>query len=264
VVNFPKRFKDSRVEDEMKDIYQECPFYGVPRMTLELKKRGYPVNHKRVRRLQHKIGLRTVYPRPKFRTSVSEPEHEKFPYLLRNTEIERPNHVWSTDITYTAVDGKRAFVIAILDWFSRRVLSYNVTNTMDTFHCVETLETAIRFHGLPDIFNSDQGSQFTSREFTNLLKEKEVRISMNGRNRCLDNAKMERFWWALKYEDIKLKDYQTLPQLRLGVQSYVNFYNSRRGHTALPDFKTPNEVYFGTCNPRAIGYSKAKAFTPIF
>lgn len=245
------------------NIYEHTPFYGVPRLTAELNRRGYNVNHKRVRRLQKALGLRTVYPRPHFNTSEPHPEHEKFPYLLRKLAIERPNQVWSTDITYTAVAGHRAFVIGIVDWFSRKVMAYNVVNTMDAFHCVDTLRMAVERFGKPEIFNSDQGSQFTSNEFIDELKSYGIRISMDGRGRCLDNAKMERFWWALKYEDIKIKEYVSLPQLRFGVQHYVNFYNVQRIHSAL-QYKTPDEVYFGTCNLRSNGYSNSKVFTPIF
>lgn len=248
--NFGRVCSDERAKDEMRAIYMECPFYGVPRMTLELNKRGCKVNHKRVRRIHRELGLKTVYPRPKFNTSSPCEEHKKYPYLLRNLPITRPNQVWATDITYTAVAGHRAFVIAIIDLFSRKVLAYNVVNTMDTAHCVETLELAVRKYGRPEIFNSDQGSQFTSREFTEILEKGGISISMDGKGRCLDNAKMERFWWALKYENIKIMDYLSLAQLRMGVQSYVNFYNSRRPHTALgglTDHITPDEIYFGTC-----------------
>lgn len=221
-------------------------------MSLELKHRGYRMNHKRIRRLHKELGLKTVYPRPRFNTSEPHPKHEKYPYLLRNLPVTRPNQVWATDITYTAVDGHRAFVIAIIDLFSRKVLAYNVVNTMDTVHCIETLGLAISKYGKPEIFNSDQGSQFTSMEFTEILKTGGISISMDGKGRCLDNSKMERFWWALKYENIKIMDYVSLPQLRRGVQSYVNFYNSQRPHTALGnvgDYITPDEAYFGTCNP---------------
>ena len=209
------------------------------------------------------MNLRTVYPRPRFNTSEPHPEHEKFPYLLRKCKIERPNQVWSTDITYTAVAGHRLFVIGIVDWFSRKVLAYNVVNTMDAFHCVDTLKTAIDSYGKPEIFNSNQGSQFTSSEFLTELRNHGIQISMDGRGRCLDNAKMERFCWALKYEDIKIKEYVSLPQLRFGVQHYVNFYNSKRIHSAL-QYRTPDEVYFGTCNRQAVEYSKTRVFTPIF
>lgn len=155
---------DERFKDEMMEIYMETPFYGVPRLTAELKRRGYRVNHKRVRRLQKCLHLRTVYPRPRFNTSEPHPEHEKFPYLLRKCKIEPPNQVWSTDISCTAIAGHRAFVIGIVDWFSHKVLAYNVVNTMDAFHCAETLKMAVDSYGKPEIFNSDQGSQFTSFE----------------------------------------------------------------------------------------------------
>ena len=246
----------------MIDIYLNQPFYGVPRLTAELRRRGWLVNHKKVSRLQKLAGLKTVYPRPHFNTSEPDLEHKKFPYLLRGIKIAHTNHVWSTDITYTAVAGHRAYVIAILDWFSRKVLAYNVVNTMDAYHCVETLHKALEVYGQPEIFNSDQGSQFTSNEFISELESRGISISMDGRGRCLDNAKMERFWWALKYEDIKLKEYTSLSQLRRGVCSYVNFYNGARLHSAL-EYKTPDEVYLSSCNMQIKGYSKSRAFTPI-
>lgn len=235
-------------------MYIRTPFYGNPRMTEELKQMGYNVNHKRVHRLRKELGFKTVYPRPKFNTSESCPEHKKYPYLLRKLTIDHPNQVWATDITYTAVDGHRAFVIAIIDLYSRKVLAYNVVNTMDVEHCIETLEIALEKYGAPEIFNSDQGSQFTSNAFTGMLEANSIRISMDGRGRCLDNAKMERFWWSLKYEDIKIKEYVSLPQLRFGVQHYVNFYNSRRIHSAL-EYKTPNAVYQEACNVQSNTYS---------
>ena len=154
-------------------------------------------------------------------------------------------------------------MIGIVDWFSRKLMAYNVVNTMDAFHCVETLRMAIERFGKPEIFNSDQGSQFTSDEFIEELQRHNIQISMDGRGRCRDNAKMERFWWALKYEDIKIQDYVSLPQLRFGVQHYVNFYNTRRIHSAL-QYKTPDEVYFGICNSANRGYISSRPFTPIF
>jgi len=244
------------------DIYLHTPFYGVPRLTAEMNRRGFNINHKRVRRLQKELKLQTVYPRPRFNTSEAHPAHEKFPYLLRKLRIKRPNQVWATDITYTGVAGNRAFVIGIVDLFSRKVMAYNVVNTMDAFHCVETLQTAIHAFGVPEIFNSDQGSQFTSAEFVSELRNHGIQISMDGRGRCLDNAKMERFWWALKYEDIKIKEYVSLQQLRFGVQHYVNFYNAKRVHSAL-QYQTPNEVYFNTCNSPIKAYSNSRTFTPI-
>ena len=216
-------------------------------MTEQLNRMGYSVNHKHVYRLRKELGLKTVYPRPKFNSSQSNAEHRKYPYLLHKLTIDHPNQVWATDITYTTVSGSRAFIIAIIDLYSRKVLACNVVNTMDVEHCMETLETALQKYGGTEIFNSDQGSQFTSRAFTETLKKHNIRISMNGKARCLDNAKMERFWWALKYEDIKLKEYTSLPQLRRGVQQYVNFYSTRRIHSAL-DYKTPDAVYREACN----------------
>jgi putative transposase len=235
------------IKEELMKMYIEIPFYGNPRMTEQLKQMGYDINSKRVYRLRKELGLKTVYPRPKFNTSEACPEHKKYPYLLHKLTIDHPNQVWATDITYTAVAGNRAFVIAIIDLYSRKVIAYNVVNTMDVEHCIETLEMALKRYGSPEIFNSDQGSQFTSKAFTDVLKNNNIRISMDGKGRCLDNAKMERFWWSLKYEDIKIKEYVSLPQLKRGVQHYVNFYNSRRIHSAL-EYKTPNVVYQETCN----------------
>ena len=173
-------------------------------------------------------------------------------------KIVRSNQVWATDITYTAVEKGRAFVIAIIDLFSRKVLSHSVVNTMDAFHCVDVLKNALQRYGKPDIFNSDQGSQFTSKEFVNVLKEAKVKISMDGRGRCLDNAKMGRFWWALKYENIHLSDYQSLRQLRFGMQNYINFYNAKRIHSAL-NWKTPDMVYDLSCNRQSTFYGKQES-----
>lgn len=198
-------------------IYMEKPFYGILRITAELNQLGYSVNHKHVARLHKDMKLETIYPHSRFHTSDSCPEHQKYPYLLKDMKIDHPNQVWSTDITYTKVNGNRTFVIAIVDWYSRKSLAYNVVNSMDTHHCIETLQQAVEKYGHPEIFNSDQGSQFTSREFTETLKKLGIRISMDGRGRCRDNARMERFWWSLKYEDLKIHDYVSLPQLRRGV-----------------------------------------------
>jgi putative transposase len=175
--------------------------------------------------------------------------------------IDHSNQVWTTDITYTKVSGCRAFVIAIIDLYSRNNLAYNVVNTMDAYSCIETLLLAMTRYGIPEIFNSDQGSQFTSKEFTDVLKEYGVKISMDGRGRCHDNAKMERFWWSLKYEDLLIKEYKSLPQLRRGVQGYVNFYNGVRLHSAL-NYRTPDAVYEeGLHNRAALLLQKKKTNT---
>lgn len=240
------------------EIYKECPFYGVPRTTKQLQQMGYNINHKRVNRLRRELRLKTTYPRPRFNTSVACEEHKKYPYLLRGLKIIRPNQVWATDITYTAVERGRAFVIAIIDLYSRKVMSYCVVNTMDTEYCIEVLNAALRKYGKPEIFNSDQGSQFTSKAFTDVLKKHCIKISMDGKGRCLDNAKMERFWWSLKYENIYLNDYKSLVQMRRGVQIYINFYNSRRIHSAL-DWKTPDAAYGQACNLQSMSYSKSES-----
>lgn len=249
---------DEVIKEEIMEIYKDYPFYGIPRTTALLHKMGYKINHKRVNRLRKELKIRTVYPRPRFRTSDPCEEHEKYPYLLRNLEIEHPNQVWATDITYTAVEGGRVFIIAIIDLYSRKVMSYCVVNTMDAEHCINILNEAIQRYGKPDIFNSDQGSQFTSTEFTKVLKRNKIKISMDGKGRCLDNAKMERFWWSLKYENIYLNDYKSLPQMRRGVQCYINFYNSRRIHSAL-DWQTPNAVYGQPCNLQSKSYIKSES-----
>ena len=168
------------------------------------------------------MNLQTVYLRPHFNTSEPHPEHEKFPYLLRKCKIERPNQVWSTDITYTTVAGHRAFVIGIVDWFSHKVLAYNVVNTMDAFHCVETLTMTMDSYGKPKIFNSDQGNKFTRSEFVEELRNYGIQISMDG-----DDVWIGAFCWALKYDAIKIKEYISLPHFRFRVQPCVNFYNSR-------------------------------------
>ena len=225
-------------------MYLRTPFYGTPRATAELQRMGYEVNHKHVRRLRRELGLRTVYPRPKFNTSEAHPEHEKFPYLLRDVAIARPNQVWATDITYTAVGGGRAFVIAIMDLYSRKVLAYNVVNTMDAEHCIDTLTMALRRYGRPEIFNSDQGSQFTSREFIKVLKDNGIGISMDGKGAWRDNVFVERLWRTIKYEEVYRRAYSSVSEARASLARYIDgFYNARRPHSSL-DRKTPDEAYF--------------------
>lgn len=236
-----KRF-DAQAKDKMQKIYETTPFYGVRRMTVELKRQGLAINHKHVARLHREMGLETIYPHKKLNTSQSNPEHPFYPYLLRDKEIIRPNQVWSTDITYTKVNGHKAFVIAIIDWFSRMVLAHCTVNTMDTYYCVKLLHEAVGKYGKPEIFNSDQGSQFTSRCFVDALKSYGIRISMDGKGRCRDNARMERFWWALKYEDLNLHCYESMQELRAGVDRYVEFYNKKRIHSALK-YQTPENIY---------------------
>ena len=221
-------------------IYTRCPFYGSRRMVIELGRRGYPANRKRVQRLMRRMGLAGMAPGPM--TSRPHPEHKVYPYLLRGVSITRPNQVWSTDVTYVRLPRGFAYLVAIIDWSSRKVLSWRLSNTMDAAFCVDALEEALRLHGTPEIFNSDQGSQFTSKAFTDVLKGAEVAISMDGRGRAFDNIFVERLWRTVKYEDVYLKGYASLGELTVGLADYFQFYNTERPHQSLED-QTPAAVY---------------------
>jgi putative transposase len=209
-------------------------------MVYILKKNGHAVGRKRVQRLMREMGLAGMMPGPN--TSRRKPGHKIYPYLLRGVPIVRPNQVWSTDITYIRLLNGFVYLVAIMDWYSRKVLSFRVSNTMDTAFCVDCLEEALRIHGKPEIFNSDQGSQFTSLQFTGILKQEDIAISMDGRGRAFDNIFVERLWRNVKYEDIYLKDYSTIPELALGLKAYFKLYNSERPHQALEN-KIPDDVY---------------------
>ena len=227
---------------QIDEIYLKWPFYGTRRIRNELIRRGYRVNRKRVQRLMRLMGLQAIYPRR--RTSPPAPGHRIYPYLLRDLSINRPNQVWATDITYIPMAQGFMYLVAILDWHSRRVLSWRLSNTLDTDFCIEALEEALSRNGPPDIFNTDQGAQFTSAAFTDVLKAHQVQISMDGKGRWMDNVFVERLWRTVKYEDIYLRAYENPAQLRAGLERYFRFYNTQRGHTAL-DKQTPDEVYFG-------------------
>ena len=228
---------------QIDEIYLQWPFYGTRRMCNELARRDQVVNRKRVQRLMRLMGLQAIYPRR--RTSLPASGHRIYPYLLRDLSIDRPNQVWATDITYIPMAQGFMYLVAILDWHSRRVLSWRVSNTLDTDFCVEALEEALAEHGPPKIFNTDQGAQFTSAAFTDVLKAHQVKISMDGKGRWMDNVFVERLWRTVKYEDVYLRAYETPADLKAGLDRYFRFYNTRRGHTAL-DKQTPDEVYFGT------------------
>jgi putative transposase len=215
------------------------PFYGVGRMTQHLCQHGHPVNVKRVRRLMRVMGLEAIYPKP--RTSLKNPENKVYPYLLRDLTIDRCDQVWATDITYIPLYRGWAYLVAIMDWFSRYVLAWELSVTADASFCVSTLERALAL-GTPEIFNSDQGSQFTSRAFTGVLLGTGVRISMDGRGRVFDNIFVERLWRSVKYEDVYLRDYQTPPEAVCGLGRYFAFYNHARPHQAL-GWRTPAQVY---------------------
>lgn len=220
-------------------LYTEAPFYGSRRMTAALKRLGYPVNRKRVRRLMAKMGLEAIYPKPNI--SQAHPEHRIYPYLLNGMAIERPNQVWSTDITYVRLRRGFAYLAAVIDWYSRKVLAWRLSNTMDTGFCLECLEAALQL-GRPLIFNTDQGSQFTSRDYTQRLLDAGIQISMDGRGRALDNVFVERLWRSVKYENIYLKGYETMAEAQAGLVDYFQFYNAGRLHQSL-NYATPNEVH---------------------
>jgi len=222
--------------------YTDHPDMGVPSMTAYLCNQGKKCGPKRVRRLMRLMGLEAIYPKP--RTSIPNKQHEIYPYLLRDVEICHPNQVWSTDITYVRLKHGFVYLVAIMDWYSRKVLSWRLSNTMNVGFCCSALEEALLFYGTPDIFNSDQGSQFTSGAFIDQLKEKGISISMTGKGRALDNVFIERLWRTVKYGDIYIKGYETIPEATAGLKKYFEYYNERRGHSSLGD-KCPDMVYYG-------------------
>jgi putative transposase len=221
-------------------VISSLPFYGYRKVALELRRNGLEVTRKQVRRVMHRAGLRAIYPTR--RTSLRNKRRPVYPYLLQEQKIWLPNQVWAADITYVKLKGCFVFLVAILDLFSRRVLAWKLSNTIDTAFCVAALEEAIAVWGTPAIFNSDQGSQFTSTEFTEVLKHHNIMISMDGVGRALDNIYVERLWRTLKYEEIYLKDYASMGELASGLKRYFAFYNDQRFHQSL-DYATPSELY---------------------
>ena len=220
--------------------YTDTPYYGIRRMTAWLRSQGYAVNHKRVARLLHTMGLETIYPKP--RLSQPHPAHRVYPYLLRGVPITRVNQVWSTDITYIRLHGGFIYLVAVMDWFSRYVLSWAVSITMDVGFCLEALDHALEL-ARPEIFNTDQGAQFTSLDFTGRLAAAGIQMSMDGRGRALDNVFVERLWRTVKYEEVYLKDYETPREAMQGLETFFVRYNERRQHQSL-DYRTPAAVYF--------------------
>jgi putative transposase len=219
--------------------YLATPFYGARKIAAWLKSQGQLVNRKRVRRLMRLMGLKAIYRRP--RTSKPAPGHKIYPYLLGGLKITRPNQVWAADITYIPMARGFLYLVAIIDWYSRCVLSWRLSNTLDAGFCVEALEEALK-EGKPDIFNTDQGAQFTSEAFTGLLEQHGVKISMDGKGSYNDNLFIERLWRTVKYEEVYLKTYQDARDARIGLGSYFRFYNTERPHQAL-GYRTPAEVF---------------------
>ena len=221
--------------------FLKTPFYGVRRMCIWLRSLGHVINKKRVRRLMRQMGLQAVYPRP--RTSLPGDGHKIYPYLLKDLVIDRPNQVWATDITYIPMARGFMYLIAIMDWHSRRVLSWRVSNTMEADFCVDALEEALERYGKPHIFNTDQGSQFTSEAFTEALNKHDVRISMDGKGCYRDNIFVERLWRSVKYECVYLKAFDDATHLKQELTIWFEWYNTERPHQSLND-STPNQVYF--------------------
>jgi len=220
--------------------YTRHPFYGSRKISKFLCNLGYKVNRKRVQRLMKVLGLAGMAPGPN--TSRPHPESKVYPYLLRGVAVTHPNHVWSTDITYIRLARGFVYLVAVIDWYSRKVLSWRLSNTLDTGFCVDALEQAIQEYGVPEIFNTDQGCQFTSKAFTDVLKSHAITISMDGRGRALDNIFVERLWRSVKHEDVYLKGYATMTELLIELREYFVFYNTERTHPSL-GYSTPDKVY---------------------
>ena len=233
----PENLELMRLIDEE---YTRHPFYGTRQMRNYLRKRGYKVNRKRVQRLMRKMGIQSVAPKPG--TSKPHPSHKVYPYLLRNLVIDQPDQVHCTDITYIRLPGGFVYLTAVMDWYSRFVLSWEVSVTMDTEFCVSALERSLRLYGAPEIFNTDQGAQYTSKEFTGILHDHKVKISMDGKGRAMDNIFIERLWRTVKYEEIYLKEYESVAELKKALKTYFHFYNYERPHKSLGR-KSPADIY---------------------
>jgi putative transposase len=237
----PIRPEDLEMMKLIDEQYMKTPVYGSRSMRNFLSREGYKVNRKRVQRLMRLMGLDAIYPKP--RTSKPHPEHRIYPYLLKGLDINRSNMVWAADITYIPLRRGFMYLVAVMDWHSRKVLSWRISNTLDADFCVSALEEAITCYGSPEIFNTDQGSQFTSEAFTNVLKSKSIRISMDGRGRCMDNIFVERLWWTVKYHYLYLHSFENGVELRKGLRSWFEYYNRERSHQSL-NWMTPDECYF--------------------
>jgi putative transposase len=233
---------------QIDELYLLRPFYGSRRMTEALRRAGQEINRKRVQRLMREMGLEAMAPGPG--TSRPRKEDKKYPYLLRKLTVVRPNQVWATDITYIPLAHGYVYLVAVIDWFSRKVLSWRLSNTLDTPFCIEALGEALARFGRPEIFNSDQGCQFTAQAFADRLLDAGVAISRDGKGRCLDNVFVERLWRSLKYEEVYLKGYDSIAEARREIGVYLDFFNDERPHQGLA-YLTPNEVFSGAQIERA-------------
>ena len=240
----PESELNLRLMKMIDEEYLKAPHYGSRKMLIELKKKGEDINRKRVQRLMRMMGLEAMYPKP--RTSISNKSHYKHPYLLKNLEIIAPNQVWGTDITYVPVEDGYLYLVAILDLFSRYVVSWEISDSLESNFCIDAVRSALKGGLKPKIMNSDQGVQYTSKAYTDLLKNNGIAISMSGRGRCWDNIFVERLWRSYKYEEVYLKNYSTVREMTEGSNWYFNFYNNQRPHQKL-NYRTPKEIYSGKC-----------------
>jgi len=236
--------RDIHIMDCIDKIYAERPFYGSRRIKDDLSD-YYQIHicREHVQNLMRDMGIQAIYPRKKQKTSIPDSDNRKYPYLLKELKISHPNHVWGTDITYIRLENKRAYLVAIMDWFSRYVINWKLSQNLELNFCIQNIEEAL-LKAKPEIHNSDLGSHFTSNDYMEKLEEKNVQISMDGRGRCMDNIFTERLWRSLKYENVYLKSYVNFKEAEYGISEYFDFYNNRRGHVSL-DRKTPASVYFG-------------------
>jgi putative transposase len=244
----PAKAEDLELMRLIDEQYLNTPMWGSRSMRSHLQRLGYKINRKHVQRLMRLMGLEAIYPKPK--TSRPHPEHKIYPYLLRNLRVERPNQVWAADITYIPMSRGFMYLVAVMDWHSRKVLSWRLSNTMEADFCVEALQEAMECYGCPEIFNTDQGAQFTSEAFTKVLKDKGIAISMDGRRRVQDNIFIERLWWTLKHQYLYLRSFADGSELRAGLRDWFRFYNYERFHQSLDNW-TPDEVYYGLPHPLA-------------
>jgi len=246
-VSQPESGDDLRLMHEIDQLHLLYPFFGSRQFVRWLRRQGERINRKRVRRLMRLLGLEAIYRKPNL--SRANPAHRVYPYLLRNLTVDRPDQVWATDITYIPVQGGFAYLCAVIDWHSRCVLAWELSNTLDASFCVRALKRAMQTHGTPEIFNTDQGAQFTSAEFTGALLERGVKLSMDGKGRCLDNVFVERLWRSVKYEEVYLKAYASLVEAGRNLTAYFRFYNEHRPHSTH-DGKTPAEIYHRKVRPQ--------------
>jgi len=234
--------EELKIMEEIDKIYTEMPFYGYRKMYWELKNLGYNVGRDRTLKYMQHMGIEAIYPKRNKHTTVRDKEHLVYPYLLKGMEITTPNQVWATDITYLPLTNGFCYLVAIIDWYSKKILSWKLSLTLDRRFCIEALKEAIERHGKPEIFNTDQGCQFTSTDFIQVLVDNGIKISMDSKGRALDNIVIERFWRTLKYEDIYIKKYQTIKEVKAGLQAYMVLYNTKRRHETL-EYKTPDHVH---------------------